>query len=304
MLPTQRIILGLDGRLLFASLLLFALLAFAYSATRRVRLLMALAPEPRFDRIGLLIGKTLEYAFAQKRMFRDLYAGIFHIFLFAGFVVLLARTVALVVEGLVPGYVLLRGPAGDFYTLAKDIFEVLVLIGVGMAVFGHALGAGRPRGRRTALAILSRRAPGDLRDVLVDSPGGHPLLRQLPAVLEALPHPDRGPQRFLHEARSDGAPRHAGPRSLGAFRRLQSRGPLLEVRARRLHLHGMRALPRRLPDRPDGKASRPEAFHRRPARRRLRGHAGDPVRRRPGWGCGGSIRRSLGEGGAQGPDRR
>jgi Fe-S oxidoreductase/nitrate reductase gamma subunit len=138
MLPTQRIILGLDGRLFFASLLLLALLAFAYSAMRRVRLLMALAPEPRFDRIGVRIQKTLEYAFAQKRMFRDLYAGIFHIFLFAGFVVLLVRTVALVVEGLVPGYVLLRGPAGDFYTLAKDIFEVLVLIGVGMAVFRRA----------------------------------------------------------------------------------------------------------------------------------------------------------------------
>src|SRR5712692_2875841 len=121
MLPTQRIILGLDGRLFFASFLLLALLAFAYSAMRRVRLQMA-----------------LEYAFAQKRMFRDLYAGIFHIFLFAGFVVLLVRTVALVVEGLVPGYVLLRGPAGDFYTLAKDIFEVLVLIGVGMAVFRRA----------------------------------------------------------------------------------------------------------------------------------------------------------------------
>src|SRR5712691_4872940 len=135
MLPTQRIILGLDGRLFFASLLLLALLAFAYSAMRRVRLLMALAPEPRFDRIGTRIGKTLEYAFAQKRMFRDLYAGVFHIFLFSGFVVLTVRTIALVVEGLVPGFVLLPGSAGDVYIFLKDVFEVLVLLGVGMAVF-------------------------------------------------------------------------------------------------------------------------------------------------------------------------
>src|SRR6266511_6031870 len=103
----------MPGTLLFGLLVLFATLAFIYSASRRVRLLLALGSEPRFDRIGRRIGRTLEYAFAQKRMFRDLYAGVFHIFLFTGFLVLLVRTVALVVEGLAPGFVLLPGRAGD-----------------------------------------------------------------------------------------------------------------------------------------------------------------------------------------------
>jgi Fe-S oxidoreductase len=137
-LPTQRAIAGVPGTVLFGLLLLFAILAFVYSASRRIRLLLALAPEPRFDRIGLRIRKTLEYAFAQKRMFRDPYAGIFHIFLFTGFLVLLVRTIALVAEGLVPGFVLLPGRAVDLYTLAKDVFEVLVLVGVAMAVFRRA----------------------------------------------------------------------------------------------------------------------------------------------------------------------
>src|SRR6266498_3006061 len=128
----------MPGTLLFGLILLFAVLAFVYSAMPRVRLLMALAPEPRFDRIGLRIAKTLEYAFAQKRMFRDLYAGVFHIFLFTGFLVLLVRTIALVAEGLAPGFVLLPGRAGDVYTLAKDVFEVLVLVGVAMAVTRRA----------------------------------------------------------------------------------------------------------------------------------------------------------------------
>jgi len=138
MLPTQHAIAGIPGTLLFGLLVLFAVLAFFYSASRRIRLLLALSPEPRFDRIGTRIGKTLEYAFAQRRMFRDLYAGVFHIFLFAGFVVLTVRTIALVVEGLVPGFVLLPGRAGDAYTLVKDIFEVLVLVGVAMAVARRA----------------------------------------------------------------------------------------------------------------------------------------------------------------------
>src|SRR5437870_2512187 len=127
--------LGLPGRLVFGLLVLAAILAFLYSISRRIRVLELGARENRFDRIGERIGKTLEYAFAQKRMFRDFYAGVFHIFLFSGFVVLTVRTIALVVEGLVPGFVLLRGASGDVYTLLKDVFEVLVLVGVGMAVF-------------------------------------------------------------------------------------------------------------------------------------------------------------------------
>src|SRR6266536_5401634 len=106
--------------------------------SRRIRVLLATAPENRFDRIGTRIWKTIEYAFLQKRMFRDLYAGVFHIFLFTGFIVLLVRTIALVVEGLVPGFLLLPGAAGNAYVLAADVFEVLVLVGVAMAVARRA----------------------------------------------------------------------------------------------------------------------------------------------------------------------
>ncbi len=124
--------------MLFGVLVLLAVVAFIYSMGRRIRVLLAGAPDPRFDRIPTRIGKTLEYAFAQRRMFRDLYAGTFHILLFAGFVVLIVRTLSLVAEGLVPGFELLPGTAGRVYTLVKDVFEVLVLVGVAMAVFRRA----------------------------------------------------------------------------------------------------------------------------------------------------------------------
>jgi Fe-S oxidoreductase len=143
MLPTQHTILGVPGTAVFALVVLVSIAAFVYSASRRIRLLMALAPEPRFDRIGTRIRKTLEFAFLQKRMFRDLYAGTFHIFLFSGFLVLLVRTISMVLEGLFPGFTLLPGRAGDLYTLVKDVFEVLVLVGVAMAVFRRAFT--RPR---------------------------------------------------------------------------------------------------------------------------------------------------------------
>jgi Fe-S oxidoreductase/nitrate reductase gamma subunit len=137
-LPTERTIFGLPGTWLFGLLLLFAVGAFVFSISRRVRVLLAAGSENRFERIGTRVAKTFEFAFAQKRMFRDFYAGTFHIFIFSGFVVLLVRTIALVVEGLAPGFVLLPGSAGDAYTLAKDVFEVLVLLGVAMAVARRA----------------------------------------------------------------------------------------------------------------------------------------------------------------------
>ncbi len=134
-LPTESLVLGLPGRVVFGLLVLAATVIFVYSASRRIRVLMAGRPDDRFTRIGERIRRTLEYAFAQKRMFRDFYAGTFHILIFGGFVVLTVRTLELVVEGLVPGFTLLPGAAGNLYTLVKDVFEVLVLVGVGMAVF-------------------------------------------------------------------------------------------------------------------------------------------------------------------------
>ncbi len=134
-LPTEHVIAGLPGRLVFGLLVLAAVVAFVYSVSRRVRVLLAGQPDNRFTRIPERVLRTLQYAFAQKRMFRDPYAGAFHILIFGGFVVLTVRSLDLVVEGLVPGFVLLPGIAGNLYTLVKDVFEVLVIVGVGMAVF-------------------------------------------------------------------------------------------------------------------------------------------------------------------------
>jgi len=137
-LPTERLILGLSGRTVFGLLVLLAVAVFVYSMSRRIRVLLAGRPDNRFTRIGERILRTLEYAFAQKRMFRDFYAGFFHILIFGGFLVLTVRTIALVVEGLVPHFVLLRGVPGNAYTLVKDVFEVLTLLGVALAVFRRA----------------------------------------------------------------------------------------------------------------------------------------------------------------------
>lgn len=133
--PTAQTYFGIPGTLLFGALVAIALLAFLYSASRRFQALAAGKWENRFDRLFTRIGKTVEYAFLQLRMFRDPYAGTFHILLFGGFVVLAVRTTALVIEGLVPGFEVLPGRLGSSYNLVKEIVEALVFVGVAMAAY-------------------------------------------------------------------------------------------------------------------------------------------------------------------------
>jgi hypothetical protein len=123
-IPTERVILGLPGRVVFALLVLLAIAVFVYSMSRRIRVLLAGRPDDRFTEIPRRLWKTLEYAFVQRRMFRDPYAGFFHILIFSGFVVLTVRSIALVLE-LRSGVRPAAGPPGDYYTLLKDVFEVL-----------------------------------------------------------------------------------------------------------------------------------------------------------------------------------
>lgn len=120
-------------------LLAVALGVFWVSARRRWRLLRAGAPAARFDQPGRRLRLTLAYALGQRRMPRRPAAGAAHILIFFGFLVLLLRSLVLFARGYAArqdfGWWLFdAGTAlGGAYGLLKDVFIVLVLLGV--AVF-------------------------------------------------------------------------------------------------------------------------------------------------------------------------
>jgi len=136
--PTEASVFGVPGPLLFALLLLAAIVFFAYTASRRVQLLLlgSGAPDPRFDRPGRRLWNVVEYGLLQRKMFRDPYAGLYHILIFSGFVVLSVRTVSLVLEGLLPGAGMPFLPAGfwEGYLLVKDVVLLTTLAGVLLAL--------------------------------------------------------------------------------------------------------------------------------------------------------------------------
>lgn len=113
-------------------LLVAALGTFTYLMVPRVRLLTNAAPENRFDQPGERVRAALKFAIGQWRMPRDLVAGIAHIFIFSGFLVVSIATIthfahAYSADWHFPG---LGGRGGDIYMLIKDVFEILVLLGV------------------------------------------------------------------------------------------------------------------------------------------------------------------------------
>lgn len=106
---------------------------FAYSIRRRWKLMKVGAAENRGGAVGARLGATLRYAIAQLRMRRYPLAGAAHMLIFVGFGVLLLRTLILWGRGFDPSFDFwLFGHdqvLGKVYSLLKDVFAVLVIIG-------------------------------------------------------------------------------------------------------------------------------------------------------------------------------
>jgi Fe-S oxidoreductase len=115
------------------SIIVAALAAFAWSASRRWQLLKVGAPENRLDNIGERIGRVLRFGVKQEKMHKYKGAGAAHLMVFLGFGVLLLNTLILWARGFSPdfAYFLFNPgqPLGDVYGLIKEVFAVLVMFG-------------------------------------------------------------------------------------------------------------------------------------------------------------------------------
>jgi Fe-S oxidoreductase len=113
-----------------------AIALFANTIEKRISALLAGAKADIFDKPFKRMKGVLEFAFLQKRMLRDSYAGIYHLMIFWGFVFLIVRSWQVIFDSLIPGLGLLErfGTAGYLYLSVKDIFEVVVIIGLLLTV--------------------------------------------------------------------------------------------------------------------------------------------------------------------------
>ncbi len=133
--------LGISGVVWFWIVSVFGIGGVAYSLNRRFQLLKMGRSDDRFDNIGERFKHMFIYAIGQKKMFDDPFAGIYHLLIFYGFLVVSLRTGLMIIEGMFAGWELplLHSPLGHAYLFSKDIFELLVLVGLAFAVWRRAV---------------------------------------------------------------------------------------------------------------------------------------------------------------------
>lgn len=132
---------GIPGHVFMWIITLVALTVFAFIIRSRIELLLAGQMDPRLSNLKQRFFDLIEYGFIQKRQPRYLAAGIIHIMIFWGFIVLGLRSLDLVTEGLgIPIFrPFMESSLGAVYNSQKDIFELIVLAACIWAILRRAI---------------------------------------------------------------------------------------------------------------------------------------------------------------------
>lgn len=139
--PAQSMYWLIPGRVLFVIIPLLGLACFTWIIAKRLAPLLGAAPDPRFDRFPARLARFFKFWLAQWKQPRYLVAGVLHIVIFAGFLVLSIRSISLVMLGFWDHFVMpgLSGGLGHFYNIAKDYAATLVLVAVVIAAIRRGI---------------------------------------------------------------------------------------------------------------------------------------------------------------------
>ena len=139
--PASATILGIPAYIIYVLIPLIGVGTFAYIIFRRLTPLLRAAPDDRFNRIPERIRSVIKIWLGQWRHPRYMLAGVVHIFLFAGFLIVGARSTQLIFIGFVDGFQLpgFSGSFGVFYNVLKDYAATWILIAVAIAAVRRAI---------------------------------------------------------------------------------------------------------------------------------------------------------------------
>jgi len=129
--PTDVPIAGIPAQFFSAFILTVALGLFCYVMFKRIAVLRRAMPDPRFSDLGVRAKLALKYGFGQWRQPRYPGAGILHILLFAGFLILSLRSLTVIGQGFSSGFHLpfFTGGFAFSYEVVKD-YTVLIVLAV------------------------------------------------------------------------------------------------------------------------------------------------------------------------------
>src|SRR5262245_18020442 len=115
------------------ALIVVSVIVAGYGVYRRVAMWRRGTPANRFDRPAERFRMLLEHALGQRRTVREKYAGFFHTFIYAGFIILTTATTVVMLDYDF-GLSIMRGAFYLYFqSFIVDVFGALALIGVGIA---------------------------------------------------------------------------------------------------------------------------------------------------------------------------
>src|SRR5579871_2040178 len=128
--PAQMTFGFIPGQVLFLALHLIGLALFAYIVAKRMQPLLGAQRDFRFDRPWERMERVLQYWLGQWRHPRYRAAGIIHILIFAGFILLFARAMSVLMQGVWPNFELpgTSGTLGHIYDMVKDYAATVVFL--------------------------------------------------------------------------------------------------------------------------------------------------------------------------------
>ena len=122
----------IHGRELFLFLHLLGLTCFAYIVARRLAPLLRAQRDFRFDRPWTRLGRVLQFWLGQWRHPRYRFAGVIHILIFAGFLMLASRAFALLALGISDRFAVAE--AGGLYDGVREYASTVVFLCMGIAI--------------------------------------------------------------------------------------------------------------------------------------------------------------------------
>ena len=137
------------------SIILWALVALAGAVAawrfyRLLRPLLRARADPRFDRPGERIIGVLRAVGLHERLLKIRYSGILHAMIFSSFIVLFTAILEAFGSGLLPGFSLAPVGGNTWIAWLQDIFAVVILVGLGLAVWQrYVIRPSRFRGSNT-----------------------------------------------------------------------------------------------------------------------------------------------------------
>jgi Fe-S oxidoreductase/nitrate reductase gamma subunit len=139
MAPTREIYWNISAVWVMYALLVPTLLISGYGFYLRYRLWRLGKPEQRFDHTVQRLKQLLVYAFGQRRVLKNAFAGLFHTLIFFGFAILFIGTLVVVIHEDFGFHIM----QGNFYllfqSLALDLFGLLSILGALIALYHRYL---------------------------------------------------------------------------------------------------------------------------------------------------------------------